>query len=271
MAASAFAWGDGASGFLSVGGKRLEALWLGPPPDRAPTLVMLHEGLGCVALWRDFPARLAAATGFGVFAYSRAGYGRSDPVPLPRPLDYLMHESRVVLPVVLGAIGFRRGVLVGHSDGSSIAAIAAAEPDAKGIEGIVMLAPHVLAEDFGGDALEETKRAYASGELKSRLAKYHAHVDCAFYGWCDAWLDPGMRAWSIEDCVPRWRAPALAILGADDQYFSIRQIRAIGARATAPVKTLVLEDCRHAPQFEQPEATLDAIARFCKSTLQHAA
>ena len=263
----AFSWSQDAHGAIVADGKRLEAAAFGPPPDEAPTIVLLHEGLGCIALWRDFPQKLAQATGYGVFAYSRAGYGRSDPVPLPRPLDYLTREARVVLPVALGAIGFRRGVLVGHSDGSSIAAIYAGEPDAGRVEGLVLLAPHVFGEDYGREALEETKHAYDGGDLKGRLANYHAHVDSAFLGWCDTWLDSRMLTWTIEDCVERWRAPALLIHGADDQYFSIRQTRAIQARAKTPVESLIFANCRHAPQFDQPGATLDAVAAFCKKRL----
>ena len=148
-AMTAFRWIDGAGGEIVADGKRLEAVAHGPPPDKAPTIVMLHEGLGCVALWRDFPAQLAAATGWGVFAYSRAGYGRSDPVELPRPLDYMTREARFSLPAVLDAIGFRRGILLGHSDGASIAAIYAGEHSDDRMTGLVLIAPHVFTEAPG--------------------------------------------------------------------------------------------------------------------------
>jgi len=263
----AFSWTDSPHGAIVADGKRLEAAAYGPPPDEAPTIVLLHEGLGCVALWRDVPEKLAEATGCGVFAYSRAGYGRSDPIPLPRPPDYLVREARDVLPVVLGALGFRRGVLVGHSDGSSIAAIYAGETQDDRVQGLVLLAPHVFAENYGFEGIEEVNRAYESGELKARLAKYHAHVDCAFLGWSGFWSDPGVLGWTIEDFVARWRAPALLIAGRDDHYFTLAQSRAIERIAPTPVESLDLPDCRHAPQFEQPEATLDAIAAFCKKRL----
>jgi pimeloyl-ACP methyl ester carboxylesterase len=259
---TAFRWVAGAGGEIVADGKRLEAVAHGPPPDEAPTIVMLHEGLGCVALWRDFPARLAAATGWGIFAYSRAGYGRSDPVDLPRPLDYMTREARLSLPVVLEAIGFQRGILLGHSDGASIAAIYAGEPFAERVAGLVLIAPHIFTEAPGLASIAEARLAFAEGTLRARLAKYHADVDCAFCGWNDAWLDPGFKTWNIEDAVGRWRVPALLIQGADDPYGTPAQIRSIEARSPTPVKSLILERCRHAPQTEQAQPTLDAIVRF---------
>jgi pimeloyl-ACP methyl ester carboxylesterase len=259
---TAFRWSDG-GGEIIADGKRLEAVAYGAPPEEAPTIVMLHEGLGCVALWRDLPAKLAAATGWGVFAYSRAGYGRSDPVALPRPLDYMTREARFSLPTALEAIGFERGVLFGHSDGASIAAIYAGERFAGRVGGLVLIAPHVFTEEPGLASIAEARRAYETGDLKRRLAKYHVHVDTAFWGWNHAWLDPGFKAWNIEDTVQRWRVPALLIQGADDPYGTLAQIRAIEARSPAPVTSLILERCRHSPQAEQPQATLDAIVRFC--------
>ena len=263
----AFSWTDAPHGAIVVDGKRLEAAAFGPPPEAAPTLVLLHEGLGCVALWREFPQRLAEATGCGVFAYSRAGYGGSDPVDLPRPLDYMTREARDALPVVLGAIGFRRGVLIGHSDGASIAAIYAGMHDNARVNGLVLIAPHLFTEPGGLAAIAEAKRAYETGDLEARLARHHAHVDAAFLGWNGAWLDRGFKSWNIETFVERWRTPALVIQGTDDQYGTLAQVRAIEARSPAPVETLVLADCRHAPQFEQPDATLGAIAAFCRDTL----
>jgi pimeloyl-ACP methyl ester carboxylesterase len=259
----AFPWIPGVRGEAVADGQRLEAVAYGPPPDQAPTIVMLHEGLGCVALWRDFPQKLATATGHGVFAYSRAGYGGSDPVPLPRPLDYMSREAGLSLPVVLEAIGLDRGILLGHSDGASIAAIYAGETADERIEGLVLMAPHLFTEAPGLASIAEARRAYETGDLRSRLAKYHGDVDIAFRGWNGAWLDPGFEAWNIEDAVGRWRVPALVIQGADDQYGTLDQVRAIERRSPKPVTSLVLEACRHSPQIDQPQATLEAIVRFC--------
>jgi pimeloyl-ACP methyl ester carboxylesterase len=264
----AFSWAEAAHGAVVADGKRLEASAFGPPPDTAPTLVLLHEGLGSVALWRDFPARLAEATGFGVFVYSRAGYGRSDPVDLPRPLDYMTREARFSLPAVLGAIGFRQGALVGHSDGASIAAIYAGEHADERVKALVLMAPHLFTEKPGLASIAEAKRAYETGDLRARLAKYHAHVDSAFLGWNGAWLDPGFRAWNIQEFVDRWRVTALVIQGAADQYGSLAQVHAIETRSPAPVETLVLDGCRHSPHLEQPQAVLEAAAKFCRRALR---
>jgi len=260
---TSFRWIEGIRGKVLACGKSLEAIACGPPPDQAPTIVMLHEGLGCVALWRDFPQRLAAATGHGVFVYSRAGYGRSEPVDLPRPLDYMSREARVSLPAALEAIDFKRGILLGHSDGASIAAIYAGERADERIRGLILMAPHLFTEEMGLASIAEARRAYETGDLRAKLAKYHAHVDCAFRGWNDAWLDPGFKAWNIEDKVDRWRVPALLVQGADDQYETVKQIRAIEARSPTPVESLLLDACRHSPHFDQPQATLKAIVHFC--------
>src|SRR6202042_3753219 len=264
---TAFPWIEGVSGDAFADGKGLEAVAFGPPPDKAPTIVMLHEGLGCLALWRDFPQKLAAATGHGVFAYSRAGYGLSDPVDLPRPLDYMSREARFSLPALLDAIGLTRGILLGHSDGASIAAITAGEHADERIKCLILMAPHLFTEEMGLASIAEARRAYEAGDLRAKLAKYHTHVDSAFCGWNGAWLDPGFRAWNIEDAVGRWSVPALLIQGVDDQYGTMAQIRAIEARSPAPVTCLILEACRHSPQIDQPEAALDAIAGFCAEAM----
>ena len=173
-------WQDGDTGFLTINQTRLETACFGPGPDEAPTIVLLHEGLGCVALWRDFPKRLAEQSGMGVFVYSRAGYGQSDPCPLPRPIDYMSDEALKVLPDILNAIGFQRGVLAGHSDGATIAAIHAGLAGDLWVRGLVLMAPHFFAEEEGLQTIAKAKEEYEWGDLRSRLAKYHAHIDCTF-------------------------------------------------------------------------------------------
>ena len=160
----------------------------------------------------------------------------------------MTREARLSLPAVLEAIGFQRGILLGHSDGASIAAMHAGEPFAERVDGLVLIAPHVFAEELGLASIAEARVAYMAGALYTpRLAKYHAHVDSAFCGWNGAWLDPGFKAWNIEDAVGRWRVPALLIQGADDQYGTLAQIRAIEARSRVPVTSLILDACRHSP------------------------
>jgi pimeloyl-ACP methyl ester carboxylesterase len=263
MSLRGWEWREGVSGAVTIGGKRFETLCYGPAPDRAPTLVMLHEGLGCVALWRDFPEKLAAATGFGVLAFSRAGYGQSDPVALPRPLNYMTREARETLPELLEAIGFRRGILLGHSDGASIAAIYAGSVEDFRVRGLVLMAPHFFTEPSGLAAIAAARKAYELSDLRAKLAKYHRDVDNAFRGWNEAWLDPGFKAWNIADCIDYWRIPALAIQGVEDQYGTLAQIREIETRAYSPVDVEIFDDCQHSPHLEQPEKTLAAIADFC--------
>ncbi len=186
-------------GFLDLGAMRLEYRMIGPRPDAGPTIVLLHEGLGCVGLWGDFPDKLAAATNAGVFVYSRAGYGRSSPAKLPRPLTFMHDEARDVLPRLLDAIGFRRGLLAGHSDGASIATIYAGSVEDHRVRGLVLMAPHFFTEDMGIAEIARAKEAYETTDLRQKLARWHADVDNAFRGWNDAWLDAKFRDWDITE------------------------------------------------------------------------
>ena len=252
---------------MIVNGQTIETKWWGPAPDAARTLVLLHEGLGCVALWRDFPEKLAAATRFGVFAYSRFGYGSSDPVPLPRPMSYMHDEALTVLPHVLDAAGIRRAVLLGHSDGGSIAAIyAGAARDAR-IAGVVMMAAHFFVEDLNIESIREIKQTYEQGDLRPRLARYHRDVEVAFRGWNDAWLDPRFREFDITDQVAQIRVPVLALQGTDDPYGTDEQLRVLERAAHRSVETHLIEGARHSPHLEAPEATLAAIVPFVRSVL----
>lgn len=254
-------WAD--KGFLTAGGKSLEYACWGPAPTKAPTLVLLHQGLGCTALWRDFPAKLTEATGFGVFAYSRAGYGQSDPADLPRPLDYMTREAVDVLPDVLNAIGFERGVLVGHSDGATIAAIYAGSVIDMRLRAVVTMAPHFFTEDMGLTEIAAARVAYETTDLRERLAKYHANPDNTFRGWNDSWLHPDFKAWNVSEVIDYLRIPVLAIQGKDDQYGTLAQIEEIENRSYAPVESLILDECRHSPFLDQPEKVLAEISDFC--------
>lgn len=257
-----FDWSSDTPGRITAGGKSLEAQAWGPPPGEAPTLVLLHEGLGCLSLWRDFPERLAAATGFGVFAWSRAGYGRSDPADLPLPLDYMTREAVDILPQVLEAIGFRHGVLMGHSDGATIAAIHAGSVEDFHVRGLILMAPHFFTEPGGLASIAAARTAYETGDLRARMAKYHADPDNAFRGWNDAWLDPGFADWNVADVIDYWRVPVLVIQGKDDEYGTLAQVREAEARSYAPVETLILPGCGHAPQTDRPDEVLAAVADF---------
>lgn len=248
-------------GFLDVRGSRLECRWIGPGPDEAPTIVFLHEGLGSVSTWRDFPQRLVEATGCGALVYSRAGYGRSDPVPLPRPVDF-MHREAEVLGEVLRAAGVRRAVLFGHSDGASIALIHAGGRADDAVAGLVLEAPHVFVEDVSVQSIARIGALYRTTDLRGRLARHHQHVDVAFRGWNEVWLNPEFRAWNIEACLPSVRVPALVIQGQDDEYGTWAQVESIQRRSGGPVDVLKLADCGHAPHAQHPEPVMAAARRF---------
>src|SRR5580692_1145346 len=255
------------SGFLTIGGSDLEYRMIGPAPEHAPTIVMLHEGLGSAALWGDFPEKLQAATGAGVLLYSRAGYGASTPVKLPRPLDYMHVEALETLPKLLDAIGFRRGLLVGHSDGASIAAIYAGGSGDHRIRGLALIAPHFVVEDISVSSIAEIKQAYETTELRSKLARWHKDVDNAFHGWNGAWLDPQFRDWDISEYLGYIRVPVAILQGADDQYGTIRQIEIAREECYCPVDVTIIPGAGHSPHREAPEATLDAVSEFAKSIL----
>lgn len=255
------------SGFLALGAQKLEYRMIGPRPDAAPTLVLLHEGLGCVGLWGDFPDKLQKATGCGVFVYSRAGYGKSSPVKLPRPLSYMHDEARETLPALLDVIGCRRGLLVGHSDGASIATIYAGTHQDHRVGGLVLIAPHFFTEDPGIASIEEARKAYETTDLRQRLSRWHADVDNAFRGWNGAWLDPDFRNWDITEQLAYIRVPMLIVQGEDDQYGTVKQIEVARQECYCPVEVALLPGARHSPQRETPEPTLAAMTEFIARVL----
>jgi pimeloyl-ACP methyl ester carboxylesterase len=231
-----------------------------------PALVFLHEGLGSARHWRAFPEEIGRETGLAAIAYSRLGYGRSDAVALPRPLDYMQREAEETLPAVLDALGLRRVILVGHSDGASIAIVHAARDGGARVEALVLLAPHVFVEDVSVASIARARDAYEHGDLRARLSKWHGdNVDTAFWGWNRAWLDPAFRAWNIESYLPGVRAPMLVIQGDDDPYGTRAQVDAIAAKAGGPVTIAMLPGVGHAPHRDRPDVTRDAIVRFVKA------
>ena len=256
------------SGFLTVGASHLEYRMLGPSPESAPTIVMLHEGLGSAGLWGDFPDRLQAATGAGVFVYSRAGYGNSTLVKLPRPLDYMHVEALDVLPKLLDKIGFRRGLLLGHSDGASIAAIYAGSHQDHRVEGIALIAPHFIVEDISVTSIAEIRNAYETTNLKEKLSRWHKDVDNAFYGWNGAWLDPAFRNWDISEYLAYIRVPVAILQGVDDEYGTMRQIEIAQEECYCPVDVTEIAGAGHSPHREAPGATLNAIADFANAVLR---
>jgi pimeloyl-ACP methyl ester carboxylesterase len=250
---------------MVAGGRRLEYAWIGPAPKDAPTLVFLHEGLGSLAGWRDFPAALAAATGFGALVYSRAGYGGSELADLPRPVRF-MHDEAEVLGEVLAVAGVRDAVLVGHSDGASIAIIHAGSAAGTRVRALVLEAPHVFTEAEGLESIARIADTYRTTDLPARLAKYHGdNTEGAFWGWNRVWLDPEFRAWNIEAYLGSVRVPTLVIQGEDDEYGTMRQVEAITRQLAGPVETLILPDCGHTPHRDQRERVIKELVRFVVS------
>ena len=250
------------SGFLRAAGGRIEYARWGAAEPGAPVLVLLHEGLGCVGTWRDWPAVLARATGREVFAYSRFGYGASSPAALPRPPDFMAREGEAILPAVLEAAGIPEPILIGHSDGGTIALLCAAAGGVP-LRGVVALAAHAFNEPRCIEGIRAAREAFRSGPLRGRLARYHGErTDDAFHGWCDLWLSPEFEHWSIEDALPGIRTPLLVVQGRDDPYGTLRQVEAIAGGVGGPRETLVLDGCGHSPHRDRARTTTRAIARF---------
>ncbi len=250
--------------FVRAGGHQLECLLYPAHQENRPALVFLHEGLGSVAMWRDFPARVAHATGCQTLVYSRYGYGQSDPLTAPRETDYMHREAEQTLPELLAALELDRPVLIGHSDGASIALIHAGSAGCglcRPVAGVIALAPHVFVEDISIRSIEAAKVTYTTSDMAQKLARYHRDAESTFWGWNDIWLSPEFRAWNIETYLPRITCPLLAIQGVDDEYGTTRQLDAIVA-ATGDADLLLLADCRHSAHKDQPEAVLKAILEF---------
>ena len=244
--------------WAEVAGERLEVLRISPERDRA-CLVFLHEGLGSVAGWREFPRTLCDLLGAPGLVYSRRGYGRSTPLGRPRGTDYLHREAWTVLPALLHGLSIAAPVLVGHSDGGSIALLYAARHEPRAI---AIMAPHVFVEEITIEGIRDARAAWQGGKLQAPLARLHDDPDGAFFGWNDGWLDPAFRDWNIEAELPKIRCPVLAIQGVDDQYATMAQLDRIAAGLHSPCRLLKLASCGHTPQRDQPAAVSTAIAQL---------
>jgi pimeloyl-ACP methyl ester carboxylesterase len=254
--------------FLHIGGHRLEYGRIEPGPRHgsaadAPVLVFLHEGLGSLALWKDFPEKVSHATGCPTVVYSRYGYGKSDRLVEARGVDYMHHEALEVLPELLDALSIRKPILIGHSDGASIALIHTGARR-RPVRGLVLLAPHVFVEDITVESIAEAKVAFETTNLQAKLARYHDDAESTFRGWNDIWLHPDFRRWNIEEYLPGVSCPLLLIQGEDDQYGTSSQVTAIARQVCGPVETLVLPNCAHSPHVDQTHATVEKIAHFVR-------
>lgn len=254
--------------FLTVAGVKLEFVWHGPTAEQAPTLLFLHEGLGCVEAWRDFPQKLAELTGCGALVYSRQGYGYSDPCSLPRPLSYMQDEALTVLPELIKVAGLREYVLVGHSDGGSIALVYAGGVTSQGLKGVITESAHVFCEDLSVRSIAAAKYAFEGEGLDEKLWKYHRdNTHCAFWGWNDAWLHPEFADWNIEEYLPGIQVPLLAIQGKDDQYGTAAQVEAIASQSGGAAEVCMLDDCAHSPHREQEAETLRIMASYVSEVI----
>ena len=250
------------AGMLAVDGYAIEFESL-PATRPGPTLVLLHEGLGCVAMWRGFPRLLNAATGLAVFSYSRPGYGRSSPIVLPRALDFHTRDALEVLPRVLDSAGIAECILLGHSDGASIAVIYAGAGADQRLRGLVLMAPHVLTEAKTVNNIATAKGLFATTDLRAKLQRYHGdNVDCAFKGWCDTWLADGFRNWDISAYLAAITMPVLTLRGDDDAYNTPVHVERIAAGVGGQVTRVDLANCGHAPQVDQAERVLAAVTAF---------
>jgi len=249
-----------------VDGKRLETLWIRGERSNQPVVVMLHEGLGSIALWKDFPQQLAARTGCAVLAYSRYGHGNSDKLMEKRPVRFMHREGEVVLPELLEKLAIERPILLGHSDGGSIAIIFAGKYQERP-RALILEAPHVFVEELSTASIAQAKVNYQTSDLKQKLSRYHAHVDETFWGWNDIWLDPDFRSWNIEEYLAAIRCPVLCIQGEQDEYGTRAQVDAIAAQAPQ-TEILILPDCKHSPHRDQAEKTLDRMAEFVAALVE---
>jgi pimeloyl-ACP methyl ester carboxylesterase len=249
---------------IKVGNQIIEYDEIGGPSSEAPTLIFLHEGLGSAAMWRDFPAKLAAATGAPALVYSRPGYGHSPPPAGPRGPDYMHVEALEILPELRRALGLAEVVLVGHSDGASIALIHAGTGRWP-VRALILEAPHVFVEKITVESIENAKEIFETTALRDRLGRYHADPEAMFWTWNRAWLDPRFRNWNIEASLPGVRCPVLAIQGEDDEYGTLAQLDAIERGVAGRFERLVLAQCGHAPHRDREAATLAAMTRFIRS------
>jgi pimeloyl-ACP methyl ester carboxylesterase len=245
--------------FITVADRKLEVERIAAGAPGRPVLVFLHEGLGSVSLWKDFPARVAHAAGCDVVVYSRHGYGRSDRLTGPHLVRYMHDQALHALPELLGKLDIRSPVLVGHSDGASIAIVHAGA--GHPVEGLVLMAPHVIVEDLSVESIAAAKVAYETTDMPKKLGRHHDDPDTVFRAWNDIWLAPDFRSWNIEEYLAGIRCPVMVIQGQDDEYGTMEQVRRI-QRQLPDVDAIELADCRHSPHRDQPDAVIEAIVRF---------
>lgn len=254
-------------GFLSIDGMQLEYRLIGQSAPQSPMIVMLHEGLGSIRTWGEFPKALSQATGARVLIYSREGYGSSPLAQHELPLDYHRQHALQVLPQVLEQAGFSKGILLGHSDGASMAAAyAGTVPDPR-IAGIVLIAPHLCVEEETLAEIRNAREAFANRDLRQRLSRYHANVDAAFMRWNNVWLRPEFASFNLRAELPNIPMPTFVMRGDGDKYGTHLQVQLAEKLCRCELKTLLLPDCGHVPHREKAARTVDEIRAFCAPLL----
>ncbi len=255
------------SEFLTIGSRQIEVQWHREGEKGFPTLIFLHEGLGCIKMWKDFPYRLSRKTGCPALVFSRLGYGASDPSPIPWKINFMHKEGLHFLPFLLHETKIKNHILIGHSDGGSIGIIYAGSPYAKGLKVLITEAAHVFCEEVTVKSIDQAKINYVHHGLKQGLEKYHGeNTENAFRGWNDVWLSPQFIHWNIEKYLPRIKIPMLALQGNKDQYGTLRQLKTIRKRVSNST-THIIEDCGHSPHLEQPEKVLTVMAKFIDESM----
>ncbi|MCC6887648.1 MAG: alpha/beta hydrolase [Hyphomicrobiales bacterium] len=255
-------------GFLSIDGMQLEFHLYGETPNRSPTIVMVHEGIGSVRTWGDFPRLLSDATGASVLVYSREGHGSSPLTRTELPLEYIREHALKVLPRILDEIGFKDGLLLGHSDGASMAAAYAGTFNDPRVRGLVLMAPHFCVEEETLAEIRNARVAFECGDLRLRLSRYHANVDAAFRRWNDVWLDPQFAAFNLNAELANISVPTFVIRGDKDKYGTHRQVHVAEQLHRGELKTLLMQNCGHVPHREDAAQTVEVIAAFCKPLLR---
>jgi pimeloyl-ACP methyl ester carboxylesterase len=257
--------------YIEAEGHRLRVRRLTHPDDGSaderPVLVFLHEGLGCIEVWRDFPAVVAGATGCNGLIYDRWGHGKSDPLELPRPLHYVHDEALASLPAVLQQCKVDNAILIGHSDGGSIALIFAAEyPEL--VRGMITEAAHVFVEEVTLEGIRKAVATYETTNLKEKLSRYHGdNTELIFRGWCDTWLSPEFKKWNIEEYLPKIKCPTLVVQGKDDEYGSKAQVEAIVSQVSGPSTPLLVPNCAHIPHHQARDVVARRVTQFIQSLL----
>ena len=253
--------------FLDFEEKQIEYITLGNFSSNSPVLILLHEGLGSVAMWRDIPKLIHEKTKMNILVYSRFGYGKSSKAELPRPTNYMSVEAEKYLPIILQKLSITKYVLIGHSDGATIAALGSINKSNRELLGTILIAPHFFVENESIRAIEETTDQYINKKLKNKLEKYHNDVDNAFFGWSNVWLSSNFKEWNVSNYLSEIKIPVLIIQGTNDPYGTINQVQILEDKLKSKLRKVIIENCGHNPFHEFPEMTIKCIDKFIKKLL----